>query len=150
MDSQGDLHPRNEHLLILAMAFTALVFSLVLQPGGAGTLALPIPGTDAQVLLPGMCLSQALLGIPCPGCGLTRSFVAFSLGDIQSAFHFNAMGPVLYIICLMQIPYRVAEYFRVGQSSAWWARAKARFDLVTWFVLAGLVAQWVVRILWEY
>jgi hypothetical protein len=150
MDSQGDLHLRNEHLLILAMAATVLVCSLILQPGVAGTLVLPIPGTGAQVLLPGMCLSRGLLGIPCPGCGLTRSFVAFSLGDIQSAFHFNAMGPVLYIICLMQIPYRVAEYFQIGRSSTVWSRAKARFDLVTWFVLAGLVVQWVVRILWKY
>lgn len=150
MESQGDLHPRSEHLLILAMAVTALVCSAILQAGPAGTLALPIPWTESQVPLPGMCLSRALLGIPCPGCGLTRSFVALSGGDIRRAFQFNAMGPILYFICLMQVPYRVAEYFRIGRSSPWWFRAKARFGLVTWFVLAGLVVQWAVRILWEY
>jgi hypothetical protein len=57
------------------------------------------------------------------------------------------MGPILFVICLAQAPYRLMEYFGVGGSVQWWTALKTRLDLVTWFVVAGLVGQWVVRLI---
>ena len=35
------------------------------------------------------CPIHALLGIDCPGCGITRLFLALFMGDFKSAFHAN-------------------------------------------------------------
>ncbi|WP_279105472.1 DUF2752 domain-containing protein [Gordonia paraffinivorans] len=47
---------------------------------------------------PGMCPFAMITGLPCPGCGLTRSWVAFMHGDIAAAFGFNLFGPVLLVL----------------------------------------------------
>lgn len=69
--------------------------------GGIITLALllawspVIAGID---LLPGqsVCWSRLLLGSLCPGCGLTRSFVALAGGSLGDAWRLNRMGPPLF------------------------------------------------------
>ena len=32
-----------------------------------------------------------ILGIPCPGCGMTRSLIAFVQGNFTKSFHFHAL-----------------------------------------------------------
>ena len=44
---------------------------------------------------PELCVFRRLTGLPCPGCGLTRSWVNFAHGDIGTSVAFNAFGPVL-------------------------------------------------------
>ena len=43
-----------------------------------------------------MCVSRGLFGLECPGCGLTRSFVALAGGEFSRAVAFNPLGPVLF------------------------------------------------------
>ena len=52
-------------------------------------------GTHEQLWLP-PCASQELLGIPCPSCGLTTSFVLMSHGQPVRAFQAHYLGPLLY------------------------------------------------------
>jgi hypothetical protein len=87
------------------------------------------------------------LGVECPGCGLTRSFSAAAHGDVIQAFHFNGMGPALFLLCLLQPPYRIAEALGVGDSSPAWAAVKSKFDVMIWLVLAGLLSQWAVKLM---
>lgn len=48
-----------------------------------------------------LCLFKYVTGLDCPGCGLTRSFVCLSSGQLMHAFRFNASGPFLYVaFCL--------------------------------------------------
>ncbi len=44
-----------------------------------------------------VCPVRRLTGIPCPSCGLTRSFVAIGNGDLGTAFAFHPLGPALYL-----------------------------------------------------
>jgi hypothetical protein len=44
-----------------------------------------------------LCWSKLLLGRPCPGCGLTRSFLALAGGDLPGAAAFNPLGPPLFL-----------------------------------------------------
>ncbi|NJL01839.1 MAG: DUF2752 domain-containing protein [Spirulinaceae cyanobacterium SM2_1_0] len=46
---------------------------------------------------PFFCPFRALTGIPCPGCGMTRSFLAMSHGDFVGAASYHALGPVLFV-----------------------------------------------------
>ncbi|MEN9206789.1 MAG: DUF2752 domain-containing protein [Gloeomargarita sp. GMQP_bins_120] len=47
--------------------------------------------------IPGLvCPLYHVTGIPCPSCGLTRSFMALARGDILQAVRFHAFGPLLF------------------------------------------------------
>ncbi|MFB2922095.1 MULTISPECIES: DUF2752 domain-containing protein [Aerosakkonema] len=43
-----------------------------------------------------VCPLKYLTGIPCPGCGLTRSFIAIVRGDWQRAIEQNIFGPIVF------------------------------------------------------
>lgn len=45
------------------------------------------------------CPLLTLTGIPCPGCGLTRSFVAIAQGNWSEAISYHGLGPVLFVGC---------------------------------------------------
>jgi hypothetical protein len=67
-----------------------------------GSVLLPIPAGDGRILgLPSICLFYDLTGLPCPGCGLTRSFVCFAHGQIAQAYRWNLLGPELWLICAL-------------------------------------------------
>lgn len=40
-------------------------------------------------------------GIPCPTCGMTRSFMAIARGDMLQAIDYNALGPILFVACVV-------------------------------------------------
>ncbi len=62
------------------VAVAALFLAVVHPPEGLG---LPI------------CWLKASTGIPCPGCGLTRSLSATLRGDLSSAWKLHPFGPLL-------------------------------------------------------
>jgi hypothetical protein len=41
-----------------------------------------------------------LTGIPCPTCGMTRSFMAIVRGEFSQAIGYHLLGPVIFIACL--------------------------------------------------
>ena len=41
-----------------------------------------------------LCLTRATLGVPCPGCGLTRSVSCTARGMFAQAWHYNPFGPL--------------------------------------------------------
>ena len=51
--------------------------------------------------LPEMCAFQAMTGLPCPTCGITRSFAATAHGQLGLAFHYYAFGPFLFVGTLL-------------------------------------------------
>ncbi len=44
-----------------------------------------------------VCVIKWTTGWSCPGCGLGRSFVAMSAGDLEGAWRAHALGPPLYV-----------------------------------------------------
>ena len=44
-----------------------------------------------------LCGFKTLVGLPCPGCGLTRSFCSMAKGNFFRAFDFNIFGPALFL-----------------------------------------------------
>lgn len=138
---------RAEHLWILALALTALIGSWVLEPSEGGGLLLSVPILGEKVLLPQMCVSRTMLGVPCPGCGMTRSFAALIRGDLLSAVILNPMGPILFLACLFQAPYRIIEYTGVWDRSPLWNRFRRGLMASTWIIVAGLTVVWMARLI---
>jgi len=43
----------------------------------------------------GLCIFRRVTGLPCPSCGMTRSYIALFSGDIKSAFF---MHPLFWLV----------------------------------------------------
>jgi hypothetical protein len=55
-----------------------------------GALFLPLEGLGLD-----LCYVKSLTGLPCPGCGLTRSVLHTSHGQPLAALQFNPFGPLI-------------------------------------------------------
>jgi hypothetical protein len=51
----------------------------------------PVPSVDGGQPT---CILRILTGMPCPGCGMTRSWVHLAHGDVATAFEYNLFGPI--------------------------------------------------------
>ncbi len=75
------------HRAILAFA----ILSLIAVSGLTTPEWIPLPD----------CRFKMLTGYSCPSCGMTHSFHAFATGRPAAAFHYNWMGPVLFVILII-------------------------------------------------
>ena len=66
----------------------------------AASVLLPPALVDAG---PPLCGFSQLIEHPCPGCGLTRSFVAMGHASVGRAFEFHAFGPALFLLACVGI-----------------------------------------------
>lgn len=53
-------------------------------------------------LIPDVCVFKNLTGLPCPGCGLTRSMTAAVHGDFFLSWRFHRLGLVTVAYILLQ------------------------------------------------
>jgi hypothetical protein len=72
--------------------------------------------------LPQVCSFKTLTGLPCPGCGLTRSVVAAVHGDARDSLAHHRLGFVLVAYLALQALTRT-----VAIVSPWWRATGARF-----------------------
>lgn len=49
------------------------------------------------------CPIRYLTGVPCPTCGMTRSFMAIARGDLGAAIQYHWFGPLLFTVGLVAI-----------------------------------------------
>lgn len=45
----------------------------------------------AQLFTHSVCLFESAVGLPCPGCGLTRAYICFFTGQFQQAFWWHPL-----------------------------------------------------------
>lgn len=84
--------PRSKYVVPLS------VLTIILT----GSVVLPMPGSDGRIMhLPSICPFYHLTGLPCPGCGLTRSFVCISHGHLDEALRWHALGPFIFVITIV-------------------------------------------------
>jgi hypothetical protein len=101
------------HGLFLLMAVVVLGLSLALRTDEQRGIY--IPGT--AIIMPPTCTSRALYGVECPGCGMTRAFVAISRGQFNRAWELNRASFVVYVFVLAQIPWQTIQIYR--RSKGW-------------------------------
>lgn len=107
-------HGPRHHALALALAILAIALALALEERPAGRLAL---FGRAGFTLPSVCASRMVLGVDCPGCGLTRAIVSLAHGDWRGSWRRHVLGAPLALFILAQVPYRLAVLARQGRRS---------------------------------
>lgn len=133
----AQLRERHWTMLIVSVLVIIASFSLHRNPTGQIVASwLPLES------LPPMCGSRAMFGIECPGCGLTRSFVALAHGDLAESIRLHRVGWVLAAAVVLQIPYRIyaLRELRTKASQRTWP---------TWFgngLIATLILNWLAQV----
>ncbi len=130
----------DRHWTMLGVSVAVIVLSFALQLNSAGRVRaswLPFES------LPPLCGSRVLFGINCPGCGLTRSFVALAAGDFAESFRLHRIGWLIALAVALQIPYRMRGLYELRRgviSNRTWP---------TWFgnsLIVALVVNWLYSI----
>ncbi|MGV3485723.1 MAG: DUF2752 domain-containing protein [Planctomycetaceae bacterium] len=94
--------------------------------------------------LPELCHFRQFLGIDCPGCGMTRSFILASRFRIVDAWYMNPAGTMLFLSLIVSVPIRLFQWARVRQGAAagstlaieaGWLATVATVMLLRWTVL---------------
>jgi hypothetical protein len=127
------------HLTWLIVSLAVLALASVCSVRGEAMafagMATPLPET---------CLSRRLLNFDCPGCGLTRSFVALAHFDVARAWHFNPAGLLWFAALLWQAPYRAAQLYLLRGGRELTVRRGVSEGLLL-VLIAACLAQWMVR-----
>lgn len=126
--------------LFMSLGVGALALLMSVQPDGEG-VSLPLVGR-----LPELCMLKSNTGLDCPGCGLTRSFIALAGGDVESAWHYNPVGLLMFGILLYQIPYRLIALGCLARGKTLSGHSTRLSSAVIFIVVGGLFAQW----LWKF
>jgi hypothetical protein len=80
---------------------------------------LPLPHDGAIAKMPRLCLFFLSTGLPCPGCGLTRSVVSFAHGQWSEAVYYHPLGPLFFIAFVAIAAGGVLQFFYPRQVTGW-------------------------------
>ncbi len=75
--------------------------------------------------------------------------MAIAHGEFALASQMNPMGPVFFVLCLLQVPYRILRYLGYGLSVDEGSRLSRSTDLIIWILLFALVFSWAARLILE-
>ncbi len=135
---------RNHHRNMLILCTTVVILALTLQTRADQRVEFAwLPG----VPMPESCASRSIFDVECPGCGLTRSFIAIARGSLSAAFQQNRTGWLLACGLLIQFPYRVWMLYHVrtrGLPEPVPERLKLAF---VWILIVALIGNWLLKIL---
>ncbi len=117
---------------------------------GAALLLRVEEGTRVTALgfdraLPELCYWRTMFGMDCPGCGLTRCFIAAAHGHLAEAWSYNPVGLLLFAAVVFQIPYRAWQLWRLSTGRDEFQTFGAHYALLG--VSALLIVQWCIRLM---
>ena len=124
-------------MLVRSRALCGVLLAVAL--GQAALVASGLPGW--------VCLFHEFTGIPCPGCGLSRSAAALARLDPESALHLHAFG-LLLPPALLLLSAGVVLPARPRDRLAYAIARVERHIPLALLLTAGLFAYWLIRLAW--
>lgn len=92
--------------------------------------------------LPVFCVFQKILGIPCPGCGIIRSFIAISKLDLVSALKYNPVGIIIVLFVIIQI---IVRFFVIFKEDVF-KRINLYSKFTNIIVYSALITVWIIKV----
>lgn len=89
------------------------------------------------------CLFEILTHRPCPGCGMTRSLLRLSQGDVAGSLRLHPLGVLLAAIVLAALAGTAVGLVRGGDPVVRFIERRGGLFVATLLVL--LVGTWIVR-----
>lgn len=86
---------RGDRVVVLFLAAVSLVGLVVARLWSVDSVSSGQP----------TCLVRIFTGLPCPGCGMTRSWVHLAHGDVATAFEYNLFGPIGMAVAALLVGY---------------------------------------------
>ncbi len=97
---KGELAP---YLIILILCSAILGGALILKPSISEGSHLQVGG----ITLPNVCIFLRTTGLPCPGCGLTRSVVAAAHGNLALSLSYHRLGLLILLYIILQFMFNL-------------------------------------------
>ncbi len=129
------------------------VLAPLLEKRGVMALLLAISTLQVGLVATGLpgwpCPVKSFLGISCPGCGLSTAVVYLLQGEWENALRSHAFAPLFLFGFMLAAVVTVLPGDTHRQAVSKVARLERRTGMVA-FLLLGLVAYWVLRLLWSF
>jgi len=134
---------RRQHLMYLLLCSFVVVAAFLMRVSPADHESVSFLGIS-WTTLPTLCMSRQCFGVSCPGCGLTRSFIALAQGEWWSSWRYHRLGWLVAIFTMVQIPYRLHRIARPEKTFA-----VARYwHWVGGALVALMIANYLLGLLW--
>jgi hypothetical protein len=100
---------------------------------------------------PSFCPFKVATGLPCPGCGLTRSSVALLHGDLGTSLYFHPLGVAMVAGAVVVGLVDLVVWWRGCRTGAEplppsWIMERIFATPAPWIAIAALAIVWVVRL----
>lgn len=124
------------HLIFLTLCVGVLAASVLMRAPDEEHVFLP----GAEKPIPGSCMSREIMGIDCPGCGMTRAFISLGHLRFDRAWYFNPASFLMYAFLIFQVPWQAIQLYRVWNHREPLVTKGA--DHAMWIIAAAMVIQW--------
>jgi hypothetical protein len=98
---KGELIP---YLIVLILCSVILGGAIIFTPSTPEAPSLQV----GSITFPNICIFRATTGLPCPGCGLTRSIVAAAHGHLAVSFSHHRLGLLTLIYIFLQFVFNLS------------------------------------------
>lgn len=58
------------------------------------------------------CIFKSIIGVPCPGCGLTRAWISFIKGNISEAFYWHPLFLMILALAILILLYFKGSFIK--------------------------------------
>ena len=127
------------HAIFFCLSLAVIAMTFLMQSSGQTAVFLP----GASYPMPELCTAKRVFGVPCPGCGLTRSFISISHGQFSRAWGFNPAGFLLYAFVFVQIPWNAMQFWLIRKRGYGFHLPYIHFLPIA--IAIVLLVQWLLR-----
>jgi hypothetical protein len=143
----------NDRLTALKQDFSTPLIANLLEQRCMSLAILGAVGLQTGLTMAGLpgwpCLFRHSLGLPCPGCGLSRAMAALLQGEWDSAFSFHAFAPLILMLIFLVAASMLLPDGPRRRLIAGFAGVERRSGLGA-LVIAGMLLYWLGRLLFFY